>query len=445
MAWANSRPSPQGESDRVGTVRRWLAWSGVIAIAVLLVSVAAANHQRYAPSFDVFDEGAHYDYVLDLTHGHVPVSGDRLSQPTMRMLSCLGEVGFPPRGCGVKDRNPASFPAGGYSYESVQQTPLGYLPFLLTAQPNDSPRAALVAARWGGFIWSVVAAGLLVWVGWLSDLSLLELCAALSICLLSPVEVHAAATVTNDSAGVVAGAAVLGTFLAARRRETAMAGIGLVVGLLVGSMKGIFVVAPFVILVAVVIADLSNHHRPQRADFWRRYGCALSMFLGAAVSLPGWLLIQDARATVSPSVVLHALQGFQTTPYLRPSTILAGMENALSDLISYAPAPLYWIWNLSVYGSLAGLLLLQGPVGRPRMRVMASAIFVGMIALALVFPWLNFIEGHYDFNAQVRYALPLLPLVGFVVARSLRTRGLLLIGIALPALAVIDQVAAGQF
>ena len=266
-AWANSRPSPKGENVRVGTLRRWLAWSCVIAIAVLLVSLAAGNHQRYAPGFDILDEAAHYDYALDLTHGHVPVSGERLSQSTMRMVSCLGEFGFPPRGCSVKERNPASFPAGGYSYESVAQPPLGYLPYLLTAQPNDSPRAALVAARWGGFVWSVVAAGLLVWVGWLSDLSLLELGTVLSICLLSPVEVHAAATVTNDSAGVVAGAAVLGTFLAARRRATAMAGIGLVVGLLVGFMKGLFVVAPFVILAAVFIADLSGRHRPQTRRF----------------------------------------------------------------------------------------------------------------------------------------------------------------------------------
>jgi hypothetical protein len=435
----------QGEGDRVVVVRRWLAWSCVIAVAVLLVSIAAGNHQRFSPAVDPLDEGAHYDYVLDLTHGHIPVSGDRLSQPTMRMLSCLGEIGFAPHGCTVEARNPASFPAGGYSYESVVQPPLGYLPFLLTAQPNDSPRAALVSARWGGFIWSVVAAGLLVWVGWLADLNLLELCAVLSISLLSPVAVRAGATVTNDGAGVVAGAAVLGIFLAARRRGTAMAGIGLAAGLLVGFMKGLFVVAPLVILVSLVIGDLSNHRKPQRADFWQRYGCALSMFLGAAVSFTAWFLIQDWRATVPSSVVLHALQGFRTTPHLRLSTILAGIQNALSDLISYAKSPLYWIWNLSVYGSLVGLLVLEGPVGRPRMRAMAAAIFVGMIALAIVFPWLNFIEGHYDFNAQARYALPLLPLVGFVVVRSLRTRGLLLIGIALPALAVIDQVAAGQF
>jgi hypothetical protein len=209
------------------------------------------------------------------------------------MLSCLGGVGFAPHGCKVEARNPASFSAGGYSYESVVQPLLGYLPFLLTAQPNDSPRGALVSARWGGFIWSAVVAGLLVWVGWLADLSLLELCAVLSISLLSPVAVRAGATVTNDNAGVVAGAAVLGIFLAARRRGTAMAGIGLAAGLLVGFMKGLFVVAPLVILVSVVIGDLSNHRTPQRADLWQRYGCALSMFLGAAVSFTAWSLIQD--------------------------------------------------------------------------------------------------------------------------------------------------------
>jgi hypothetical protein len=41
--------------------------------------------------------------------------------------------------------------------------------------------------------------------------------------------------------------------------------------------------------------------------------------------------------------------------------------------------------------------------------------------------------------------VPFLPIVGVVLARTLRTPGLLLIGIALPALAVIDQLATGQF
>jgi hypothetical protein len=76
---------------------------------------------------------------------------------------------------------------------------------------------------------------------------------------------------------------------------------------------------------------------------------------------------------------------------------------------------------------------------------MAAAIFIGIIALAAGFPLLNFIEGHYDFYAPSRYALPLLPIVGLVLMRAIRVRGLLLIGVLLPALAVIDQLATGQF
>jgi hypothetical protein len=72
-------------------------------------------------------------------------------------------------------------------------------------------------------------------------------------------------------------------------------------------------------------------------------------------------------------------------------------------------------------------------------------ILFGIVALGLAFPLLNFIEGHYDFHTPQRYALPLLPIVALVVVRTLRTRGVILVGIALPALAVIDQLVTGQF
>jgi len=39
----------------------------------------------------------------------------------------------------------------------------------------------------------------------------------------------------------------------------------------------------------------------------------------------------------------------------------------------------------------------------------------------------------------------LLPIIGYVLARSLRGRGLLVIGAILPALAVFDQVYTNQF
>jgi hypothetical protein len=76
---------------------------------------------------------------------------------------------------------------------------------------------------------------------------------------------------------------------------------------------------------------------------------------------------------------------------------------------------------------------------------MAAAVFVGILALAVAFPVLNFAEGHYNFAVPTRYALPLLPIIGYVVARAMRGRGLLLVGVVLPALAVFDQVHLNQF
>jgi hypothetical protein len=361
------------------------------------------------------------------------------------MASCIGAYASPPHGCAVKHRNPLTIAPDGYSYETVQQPPLGYLPYLLTIQTDGTSQQALQDARWGGFIWSVVGAGLLIWVAWMLDLSLIELVAVLAICLLSPVEVRSIATVTNDTAAVPAGAAIVATYLLARRWKKPLIVTGLVVGLIVGFMKGLFVVAPFVVFAALVFADIARRRRPTREDIWVRYGCSAAMLVGTFVSYAAWLLIQNKRAVAPPSVVLHALQGFSVTPHLRVSTILTGIQNELSDLSAYAPAPLYWIWDLAIYGSLAGLLVLKGPVGRVSQRAAALAIFFGIVALGVAFPLLNFIEGHYDFYTPARYALPLLPIVALVAIRAMRTRGVVAVGIALPALAVIAQLVNGQF
>lgn len=438
VAWATSRPSERRDS------RVWLVSAIIISIVVLATCAWVSNDQRHEAGFDVLDEAAHYDYAVHLAHGHVPRSGDVLSQSTLRMLSCVGGFGVPVQGCAQIHRNPASVPAAGYSYEAVQSPPLGYLPYLLTTQTNGYSQAALDDARWGGFVWSILASWILIWVAWMADLSLLELTGLLVICLLSPIEIHAMATVTNDSAALPAGAIVVATYLLSRRRRKPMVVSGLVVGVLVGFMKGLFIVAPFVVLAAVLFSDVARRYRPARGDIWVRYGCSVAMFGGAVVSYAAWLLIQDVRAAVPPSVVLHAVQGSTVTSHLSITTILDGVQNGLSDLIAYAPAPLYWLWNLAVYGSLAGLLILRGPVGRISQRAAALAIFVGVAALALAFPLLNFIEGHYNFQTPPRYFIPLLPIIGLVVVQAVRRRGLIVLGLVLPALAVIAQLATGQ-
>jgi hypothetical protein len=436
----------ESRATRRRVKRLWFLSGCVIAILVLAVSVVASSHQRHQLTFDVFDEGQHYDYVVALTHGHIPRSGEKFSQETMRAISCLGDVGWPPTGCQVKHRNPdGTMPVDGYNYEALTQPPLAYIPYVITADPGAAPATALLDARWGGLIWNVIGGVLVIAVGWLAELSLFELGTVLVICLLSPVQIHAISTVTDDSSGVAAGALVLGTFLLAKRRQKPMVVLGLTVGLVVGFMKGLFVLAPLVVLLGLLFGDIAERRRPNRDELWSRYGCSTAMLVGAIASYVGWVLIVDARATVPLSVVEHAVESFTVVPHLRPSTMLTGFTNELALLNPYAPAPLYWIWNLIVFGSLGGLIVLKGPPADSRMRALASAIFVGMIALAVFFPLLNFVQGHYNIAAPARFALSLLPIVGFVVARASRLRGLLLIGLLLPGLALVAQLVGGQF
>jgi hypothetical protein len=423
----------------------WPISAVVIAILILFVSIAASSQQRHEAGFDILDEGAHYDYVVRLAQGGLPRSGDHLTQQTLRIISCVGEYNVSPHGCAAKQRNPMTLPTDGYSYEAAQQPPLAYLPYLLTIQTDGSSQQALQDARWGGFIWSVVGAGLLVWVAWMLDLSVLELVGVLAICLLSPVQLGSIATVTSDSAAVPTGAAVVATYLVSRRRQKPMIVAGLIVGLIVGLMKGLFIVVPLVVLAALIFADIANRRRPTRDDIWVRYGCSAAMFVGAVVSYIAWVLIQDARAIVSPNIVLHALEGGSITSHLRVTTILAGVQQGLSDLTAYVSAPLYWMWDVAIYGTLAGLLVLKGPLGRVGERAAALAVFCGIVALAAGFPLLNYLEGHYDFTTPARYALPLLPIVALVALRAMRTRGVLVVGVALPALAVIYQLSTSQF
>ena len=68
-----------------------------------------------------------------------------------------------------------------------------------------------------------------------------------------------------------------------------------------------------------------------------------------------------------------------------------------------------------------------------------------MVGLAVFYPVLNYLQGHYNVPGAARFALPLLPIVGFVAARASRVRGLMLIGLLLPALALVAQLLGSQF
>jgi len=421
---------------------RWWVLACGLAAGLVAVSVLLGGHQRHTLTFGSLDEQAHYDYVVDLSHSHLPAVGDRYSQPTLRLISCIGVSYHERHGCGIARRNPRLYTPLGYSYEA-HQPPLVYLSYLLVARPNVPPRQAIAAVRRGGTIWAVVAAGLLVTVGSVEGLSILELTALLSICLVSPIAVSAAATVTNDSAGVAAGALVVLTWALSRRKRRPMAMFGLVVGIALGLMKGLFVVAPFVLLVAGLVSDPRVPRRAGWGEWWRRHGNSLCMVLGAAVSYGGWIVVQELRAVAPPSVVVHALLGFSTTALPQWSTIFSSLEQQLLLLIG--SSPLYFIWDLAIFGTLAGTVMLPGPDDHRTLRATAIAVFVGLASLAIGWVLLFYFAGHYNSPSDARFGLPVLPIIALVVVRATRKSGVVILGVAIPGAAAIAQLGAGRF
>jgi hypothetical protein len=415
---------------------------------VVVVSIIAGGDKRHATPLDIFDEGAHYDYVVALRDHRIPAWGDPLDQRTMRLADCLGyQVGNAGADCSRRPRQPTAFPAGGYSYEA-QQPPLGYIPFLVTAKPNADPKVAIAKARHGGALWTAAGAVLLVALAAVEGLSLLGLTLLLATCLLSPVHIYAAATVNNDAAGVAAGAfAWLVASTTSRFRSSTAVGIGLSVGVLLVMIKGIFIVAPFVLVVATLIRE-----RPWTATrgAWRimvrRNAGVIGMLAGAAVAFVAWIQIQNIRAHVPSSVVLEALLGFTRTDHLRLDSIRIGLRGLTSMLVPYfGDSPTHYLWNLTFFAVVIGVVILKARSPEASdTRFLSIASMVGIATVSVGWTVISYLQGQYDGVATPRYGLCLLPLMAIVVVRSVQRAGLLVLGLLFPVAGVMWQLS-GKF
>jgi hypothetical protein len=415
---------------------------GVVALSILL-----GGHRRADPHFDVSDEAAHYAYVVALRSGHVPAYGDTLTDEERRMADCLSSGVAPPASCGKTPPSASHYAAGGYNYEA-QQPPLGYLPYVVTADPGATPDNAIAAARTGGMIWVALSGGLLLALACLEELSLLELAALLATCLLNPVFTYAAATVNNDAAGVAAGAVAMIAWSWSRRRPRWSLALGLLAGVILGLTKGILIVVPFALAIAAVVVE--GRALISLTGLWgacKRHLCSISMFFATAAAYGGFFLLQDARATVAPSVVLHAVLGISQAATVQASTVSTGFSTNLSLFEPYYPYDaLNVLWDVCVFGVLVGVWVLKVPEAiTGRVRGVALGVLAGMVALAVGWPVLSYIQGHYNFYSTARYNIGLIPLIGYVIVKGCRKFGVAAVGVVLPLACAALQLGVGKY
>lgn len=432
---ATGRPS--GAPSRLA-LAAWLAIAVCIAAAAVAASTAAGARLWHKPTFTGFDEQAHLDYVVHLSHGDVPAWGQLYDPGTVRILDCVGLNRVVAQPC-VTTADPRRYPPDGYSYEA-QQPPLAYVAYVPFLRPGAAPAAQLESVRRGGVVWLALAAILLVALAWLADLTVPQMVLLQSACILNPMAIQAAGTVTNDSPGLVAGAAsMVAALLLRRHRPVVAVPAALVVGAALGLMKAFFLIAPLALLLGGLLVERPREIWSSPRALLRRIATELCMVLGAGASTVAFLLYQNHRATVAPSVVLRALLGGQTTHLPRWSTLELSVQHAFTAFQAYVPTsvlPLFAIWGVMVYGSAAGVLLNRSMTRARALRALAGGTLIAALALDVGFPLLDYLQGHFNYYAPSRYLLPLVPLLAYVVARALRPASLVVVGIVLPALAV---------
>ena len=391
------------------------------------------------------DEPAHIDYALDLRLGHVPAWQDQLNQTTLRIVSCA--EGQTPSSCRAGDRNPADAGAGGYSYEA-QQPPLGYVPYALVATPSRSPQKALLNIRRGGMIWTAAAGVVLLAFALLEGLSLSALSVLLAVTLMCPQFFEWAATVTNDSAGAFAGGlALLAVTMSRRWGRPAALSLGIASGLVLGSLKGLYLAVPAALALQAFFATESWKKTPNRVfDYWRNNACVLGMLAGSVAANLGYVFIEEKRSTLSSGVVFRALLGGMSSNHVHLHTLLRSFVGLTTVFIpTFVPsgvsADLYYLWNLVLMGTVAGALVVRrGGEDARQSRALALGILGGAIGLATLW-WILWAAQGYDASAPARYAIPLCPLIGLLVVKSTSTRVMWAIGLGLPFAAALSQFA----
>jgi hypothetical protein len=430
------RTAWSGLENGIGT---WAWRLPVAVVAVLLCLLGVQLSQAGNLRFDVFDEGAHFDYVEKLSAGDIPAWGDTYSQETMLVADCLNSENA---NCFKKSRDPNNFPPnGGYSYEA-QQPPLGYVPFVLgeLLYSGTAPAFHLNKVRdFGGTIFVGFAGALLLALSSRMKLKFVPTVVLFMSVLLAPISIHAFSTVNNDSATLVASIGFVLALTSASRASIRVALVlGVCLGLALALIKPFMILLPLGSIIAVGFFSLADvvQEKTSRRPATKRgvLVFALSATVASALTAGAFSLVQAKRSTVPAGQVLDSLLGFQPKVLsLQMDTIWSSFANLANQWVGVTNGlvtsqPFFTTLNLIFLLLLGGTAIRIGsrPTNATTEGGLARLFFVNWIftisLLGLGWPVLLFLQGNFNFDAPSRYGLLVLPLAATAISSSISAR-----------------------
>lgn len=423
----------------MGVLRRPIITLILRVIAIALVGASALLGIQRAQVgntwFDVFDEAAHFDYMLKLSDGSIPSWGSVYEQETLLIASCLGSPLVPSvPDCRVTDRPPSMSPPQGYNYEA-QQPPLGYLVYLpgIWLSEGAEPAARLDLVRdIGGTVQLVLACALLLGLASQLRLGFWRTAVLSAVVLLAPTTVHAFSTVSNDPATLIAALVFAALLLLGRKSPPRVALlIGLAAGLILGATKAYLVLLPLGALAALVVLDVVIKNRniaALRGLVRRSDALFLLAASGAALLLAvGFTVVQSVRGTVPSGVVLSALMGFSMSDSVNPNTVVSSVANLSNQWLGATNG---LVTSPQLFTALnGGLLILVGLAfarrrheGMTPSQFFATTWVIVILVFSVAWPVLLHFQGNFDFDTPARYGLMVLPLAALAIVDALGRR-----------------------
>lgn len=387
------------------------------------VSALVVTHVAVYPTLSPFDEGVHYDYVVQGSQGDVVRRGEKLGQEAMREIACRGVdlkgLLLPP--CDSDRFVPEAFPFGGFSFAEVHP-PLyyGVTGFLARglAATGIAPDM-FTAARLVGILW--LGLGLLtIWyLGREVGIRAVPLVIVLVAVAATPTILHAMATVTNDATSIVAGGALVLVTLRWERGTSPLWLVG-VVAFLALALKATNALAVGVCALYLLL-------RSRRADDpsvpGRGKAPAISVLVGsAAVSLFAWIAIRALLATPVEIPPNRPPMGLELLDVLGNLTIL------ITPASYGLPTRVLGAVAFDVIGQFFGFLMVAaalGPVLRgsftERWSRLAAAGGITMLLGGLLFALASHVL-YGTVTVSPRYSLSLLPVLAVALAAAVRWR-----------------------
>lgn len=428
---------------RTATYFKRVVIFGIVVIFAIISSALTKLDMASNPHFDVYDEGAHYDYVLQLSQGNIPAWGDQYLQETVRIVDCLGTAFSPAGSCEIKHRTTENYAPNGFNYEA-QQGPIGYLPYLLGIVNSEEPSDQLQGMRLkGSYIWLTLSGSLLILLCLALRTSIFMASLASIAIFLNPTFIHSISTVNNDAAivPIVLFWILIELFLRDRKLSwRSVRNARFVIGLVFGLTKALLLVVPisiFLLGVFLVLKAKRISRRKVSLKTFDKFQIA-PMMLGAISSYGTFLALQKLREKIPSSQVLEALLGFSKTDVPDLKTMVDSFANVLFIFSGgYPGANINGSSGLIVTAVITALISIAAARSWDYFKGLKLSILdaqtvdifkafplVSVVALAMTaisWPLLFYMQGNYNFASPSRYALLAVPLLIVSLMQHSRT------------------------